>query len=76
MPPPVLARLATTRFRVALRRAKGGYVASVVELPGCSSRGSTEVEAVECARAAIRSHLALLEAIAGEAVLVELEIAP
>ena len=76
MPPLVLAPASTTRFRVALHRAKGGYVASVAELPGCAGRGSTEVEAIERARSAIRSHLALLEAIAGEAALVELEIAP
>jgi predicted RNase H-like HicB family nuclease len=65
-----------TRFRVALHCAKGGYVARVADLPGCAGRGATEVEAVECARAAIRAHLALVEAIAGEAALVELEIAP
>jgi predicted RNase H-like HicB family nuclease len=64
------------RFRVALHRAKGGYVAAVRELPGCSGSGTTEVEAVERARAAIRAHLALAAAIAGEAALVELEIAP
>ncbi len=64
------------RFRVALHRAKGGFVAAVAELPGCAGRGATEVEAVECARAAIRAHLAIAASIAGEAALVELEIAP
>lgn len=64
------------RFRVALHRAKGGYVAAVRELPGCAASGKTEVEAVERARAAIRAHLALARAIAGEPALVELEIAP
>lgn len=76
MPPSVVAASMTRRFRVALHRAKGGYVACVADLPGCAARGSTEVEALECARAAIRAHLALAEAIAGEAALVELEIAP
>ncbi len=64
------------RFRVALHRAKGGYVAAVRELPGCSGSGRTEVEAVERARAAIRTHLAIRASIAGDAALVELEIAP
>ncbi|HXS54442.1 MAG TPA: type II toxin-antitoxin system HicB family antitoxin [Usitatibacter sp.] len=76
MPPLVIAASVTSRFRLALHRANGGYVACVAELPGCARRGSTEVEAIECARAAIRAHLALVEAIAGESVLVELEIAP
>ena len=64
------------RFRVALHRAKGGYVACVRDLPGCAASGATEVEAVERARAAIRAHLALAHAISGEATLVELDIAP
>jgi predicted RNase H-like HicB family nuclease len=76
MPPTVVAASFTTRFRVALHRAKGGYVAYVASLPGCAAGGSTEVEALERARAAIRAHLALTEAIADEPVLVELEILP
>ncbi|HUJ00912.1 MAG TPA: type II toxin-antitoxin system HicB family antitoxin [Usitatibacter sp.] len=64
------------RFRVALHRAKGGYVAAVADLPGCAASGATEVEAVERARAAIRAHLAIAASIGGEAALVEIEIAP
>ena len=63
-------------YRIALLHAKGGYVAAVRNLPGCSARGSTEVEAVERARAAIRSHLSLLASIEDRAAIVELEIAP
>ena len=66
----------TPRYRIALLHAKGGYVAAVRNLPGCSARGSTEVEAVERARAAIRLHLALVASVEDGAAIVELEIAP
>jgi predicted RNase H-like HicB family nuclease len=54
------------RFRLALHRAKGCYFAFVMDLPGCYSRGATEVEAVENARAAIRSWLWVRQAIADD----------
>ena len=66
----------TPRYRIALLHAKGGYVAAVRNLPGCSALGSTEVEAVERARAAIRLHLALVASVEDGAAIVELEIAP
>jgi hypothetical protein len=62
------------RFRIVLHRLMGCYFARVVELPGCISRGATEVEAVENARAAIRAHLWLANALAGDVAQVELEI--
>lgn len=62
------------RYRVALHHAKGCYFARVLELPGCISRGATEVEAVENARAAIRAHLWISQALAGDAPTLELEI--
>jgi hypothetical protein len=62
------------RFRIVLHRLMGCYFARVVELPGCISRGATEVEAVENARAAIRAHLWLASALAGDVAQVELEI--
>lgn len=64
------------RYRIALHRARGGYVGRVVDLPGCISRGASEVEAVEAARAAIRAYLEALDTLAPGAALVELEIAP
>ena len=45
------------RFRVAVHRAKGGYIARVLDLPGCIARGASEVEAVENARVNIRAYL-------------------
>ena len=52
----------------------GCYFACVVDLPGCVCRGATEVEAVENARAAIRAHLWIAQALAGDHATVELEI--
>lgn len=52
----------------------GGYYARVIELPGCTSRGATEIEAVENARAAIGVHLWVARALADDPAEVELEI--
>jgi predicted RNase H-like HicB family nuclease len=62
------------RYRVAIHRAKGCYFAQVIDLPGCFSRGATEVEALENARCAIRAYLWLVQALAGDAATVQLEI--
>ena len=62
------------RYRVAIHRAKGCYFAQVIDLPGCFSRGATEVEALENARSAIRAYVWLVQALAGDAATVQLEI--
>jgi hypothetical protein len=62
------------RYRVAIHRAKGCYFAQVMDLPGCFSRGSTEVEALENARTAIRAYLWLAQVLAGDTATVQLEI--
>ena len=64
----------TLRYRVALHRAQGCYFARVVDLPGCVSRGATEVEALENARAAIRAYLWIAQVLASDNATVELEI--
>jgi predicted RNase H-like HicB family nuclease len=64
------------RFTVAIHRAKGCYFARVVQLPGCLTRGVTEVEAVENARAAIRAYLGIIQVLATDRATVELEIRP
>lgn len=51
-------------FRVSIHRAAGCYIARVANLPGCFSRGASEVEAVENARLAIRAYLRVAEALA------------
>jgi predicted RNase H-like HicB family nuclease len=63
------------RYRVALHHVKGCYVARVLDIPGCMSRGASEVEAVENARVAIRAYLGIAHALAGDRAVVELEIA-
>ena len=62
------------RYRIAIHRAKGCYFAHVIDLPGCFSRGATEVEAVENARSAIRAYLWVAQALAGDRATVQLEI--
>lgn len=69
-----MATNSSPRYRVAVHRAKGSYFARVINLPGCVSRGATEVEAVENARIAIRHYLWLLQVLAGDRAIVELEI--
>ncbi len=65
---------AKPRFRIAVHRAKGGYFARVLNLPGCIARGATEVEAVENARTNIRAYLWISQALAGDQATVMLEI--
>ena len=65
---------APQRYRIALYRACGCYFVQVVDLPGCFTRGATEVEAVENARSAIRSYLWIAQALAGESATVQLQI--
>ena len=62
------------RYRVALHRSRSGYFAVVLDLPGCISRGATEVEAVENARASIRFYLQLARFTASHRPTVQLEI--
>lgn len=62
------------RYRIAIHRAKGCYFARVIDLPGCVSRGASEVEAVENARIAIRAFLWTAQVLSGDQATVELEI--
>ena len=64
------------RYTVAIHRARGCYFARVLQLPGCLTRGATEVEAVENARAAIRAYLLVAQVLATDRATVELEIRP
>ena len=68
------ASASRSRFRIAIHRAKGGYIAQVLDLPGCFARGATEVEALENARGAIRAYLWIAQLLAGDAATVQLEI--
>jgi predicted RNase H-like HicB family nuclease len=46
-------------YRIALRASEEGYSVSVPGLPGCWSQGSTEIEALDNIREAIRVYLAV-----------------
>lgn len=63
-----------TRFKVCVHRARDGYYARVIELPGCVARGDTEVEAVENVRVAIRAFLWIAQTLARDRPAVSLEI--
>ena len=67
---------ANRRFTVAVHRASGCYFARVLQLPGCVTRGETEVEAVENARGAIRAWLWMAQLVASDRATVEVEIRP
>ena len=46
-------------YRIALRAPEEGYSVCVPGLPGCWSQGSTETEALDSIREAIREYLAV-----------------
>ena len=62
------------RFVVAIHHTPQGCFAQVVNLPGCFARGANEVEALENARAAIRSFLAVTTLLRQDKARVSLEI--
>ena len=62
------------RFQVRVHRVHDAYVARVVEFPGCVAQGSTAVEAIENARAALRSFLSVTHLLRSEPVIVSVEI--
>jgi len=65
------------RYRIALQRSEEGYSVSVPGLPGCWSQGTTEAEAIDNIRDAIREYLAVVEEHLREADVVrEIEVAP
>ena len=49
------------KYRIALHKSEEGYSVSVPGLPGCWSQGTTEQEAVENIRDAIREYLSVIE---------------
>jgi predicted RNase H-like HicB family nuclease len=49
------------RYRIALHESDEGFSASVPGLPGCWSQGSTEAEAIENIKDAIREYLSVVE---------------
>lgn len=49
------------KYRIALHKSEEGYSVSVPGLPGCWSQGTTEQEAVESIREAIREYLSVVD---------------
>jgi predicted RNase H-like HicB family nuclease len=49
------------RYKIALQQSEEGFSVSVPGLPGCWSQGSTEEEAIENIKDAIREYLAVVE---------------
>jgi predicted RNase H-like HicB family nuclease len=49
------------KYRIALHKSEEGYSVSVPGLPGCWSQGSTEQDALENMRDAIRDYLAVVD---------------
>jgi predicted RNase H-like HicB family nuclease len=48
------------KYRIALHKSDEGFSVSVPGLPGCWSQGSTEQEALENIRDAIREYLSVV----------------
>lgn len=48
------------KYRIALHKSDEGFSVSVPALPGCWSQGSTEQEALENIRDAIREYLSVV----------------
>ena len=49
------------KYRIALHKSEEGYSVSVPGLPGCWTQGTTEQEALENVRDAIREYLSVVE---------------
>jgi predicted RNase H-like HicB family nuclease len=49
------------KYRVALHKSEEGYSVSVPGLPGCWTQGSSEKEALENIREAVREYLSVVE---------------
>jgi predicted RNase H-like HicB family nuclease len=49
------------KYRIALHQSDEGYSVSVPGLPGCWSQGTTEDEAIDNIKSAIREYLFVVE---------------
>lgn len=48
-------------YKIALQQSEEGFSVSVPGLPGCGSQGTTEQEAIENIKDAIREYLAVVD---------------
>ncbi len=63
------------KYKIALRRSEEGFSVSVPGLPGCWSQGTTEPEALENIRDAIREYLAAAGDLSEDAIIREIDVA-
>ncbi len=63
------------KYVVTLRKSEEGYAVSCPGLPGCHSQGSTEEEALDNIRDAIREYLSVLKDMNRGADVREVEVA-
>jgi predicted RNase H-like HicB family nuclease len=63
------------KFKVVLKESEEGYSVSCPGLPGCWSQGSTEEEAIENIRDAIREYLAAITESVQDADVREVDVA-
>jgi predicted RNase H-like HicB family nuclease len=61
-------------YKVVLHKSEEGYSVSCPGLPGCWSQGETEEEALENIRDAIREYLAVVDELATDADVREVEV--
>ena len=62
------------KYKVVLRRSPEGVSASVPGLPGCWSQGTTEAEALDNIRDAIKDYLAVVDEQTKDADVREVEV--
>jgi predicted RNase H-like HicB family nuclease len=63
------------KYKIALRRSEEGFSVSVPGLPGCWSQGTTEEEALENIKDAIREYLLVVDEKLKDAQVREVEVA-
>ncbi|MEN3335830.1 MAG: hypothetical protein V7641_5195 [Blastocatellia bacterium] len=63
------------KYRVVLQQSEEGYSVHCPGLPGCWSQGSTEEEAIESIKDAIREYLDAVEESLQDADVREIEVA-
>lgn len=64
------------KYRIVLHRSEEGFAVSVPGLPGCWSQGTTEQEALDNIRDAIREYLGAVEDEAKGLDVREIEVTP
>lgn len=67
--------IVSMKYKIALKKTEEGFCVSIPGLPGCWSQGATEAEALEKAKDAITSYLAVSNELIEGAEIREIDIA-